>query len=111
MAGQIVMEGFIDWKISPMLRRFVTRALAIVPAMVVIVIGGQAASNTLLLMSQVILSFALPFAVYPLIQLTSDEYIMGTAFVNAPWEQAVAHVCAFVITALNVLLIYLAWVG
>jgi manganese transport protein len=111
MAGQIVMEGFIDWKVNPMWRRFITRALAILPAMAVIVIGGQQASNDLLIMSQVILSFALPFAVYPLVQLTSDEGIMGTHFVNSTWQCVVAYFCAVIITGLNVMLIYLTFAG
>ena len=82
MTGQIAMEGFMTWKIPATYRRFITRAQAIVPAMVVILLGGQGACNDLLLTSQVVLSFALPFAVFPLIHLTSDVGIMGSEFVN-----------------------------
>lgn len=111
MAGQIVMEGFIDWKINPMFRRFITRGIAIVPAIVVIMVGGQGASNTLLLVSQVVLSFALPFAVFPLIQLTGDVTIMGSEFVNNVYESYVAYAFAVIISVLNVVLIILTIVG
>jgi manganese transport protein len=111
MAGQIVMEGFISWKIPATYRRVITRALAIVPAMVVIVIGGQGASNNLLLTSQVVLSFALPFAVFPLIHLTSDVNIMGSEFVNRDIETYLAYLFGGVICVLNVTLIYLTFQG
>ena len=111
MAGQIVMEGFIDWKIHPMWRRFITRALAIVPAIVVIWVGGQSASNDLLLFSQVVLSFALPFAVFPLIELTSDVSVMGSEFVNSDAVRYVAYFFAIIISVLNVVLIVLTLKG
>eukprot|EP01133_Synstelium_polycarpum_P013440 gene13440-15839_t len=73
MAGQIVMEGFIEIKMSPWMRRLVTRLIAIVPPAIVIMIVGDSATYDLLILSQVLLSIALPFAVIPLIQITSDS--------------------------------------
>lgn len=108
MAGQIVMEGFISFKLNPVYRRVLTRALAIVPAIIVILIGGPNASNDLLLLSQVILSFALPFAVFPLVQLTSDVNVMGPEFVNSSTVTAAAYAFAVVICALNVALLVLS---
>lgn len=108
MAGQIVMEGFIHFKLHPMYRRVLTRALAIVPAIIVILIGGPNASNSLLLFSQVVLSFALPFAVFPLVQLTSDVNVMGHEFVNCTAVTATAYLFAMIISALNVALLVLS---
>lgn len=103
-----MMEGFIHFKLHPMYRRILTRALAIVPAIIVILIGGPSASNDLLLMSQVILSFALPFAVFPLVQLTSDVNVMGEEFVNSKAVTAGAYLFAILISALNVALLVLS---
>eukprot|EP01032_Pedospumella_encystans_P013151 gene13151-15158_t len=111
MAGQVVMEGFIDWTLDPFYRRILTRAAAIVPAMLVIIIGGDGASNDLLLFSQVILSFALPFAVVPLVQLTADDKVMGEEFVNSQATTGVSYLFAGLISLLNVLLVVFAVTG
>jgi manganese transport protein len=104
LAGQIVMEGFLQFKIRPALRRLITRLIAIIPAVIVISLEGQRGSYDLLILSQVILSMQLPFAVIPLIQLTSDKSIMGS-FANRVWVRAAAWICAVVIVGLNVNLV------
>ena len=104
LAGQIVMEGFLQFKIRPMLRRLITRFIAIVPAVAVIAITGEHGSYDLLILSQVILSLQLPFAVVPLIRFTSDRARMGS-FVNALWVKILAWLTATVIVALNVKLV------
>ena len=81
LAGQIVMEGFINLRLRPWLRRLVTRLIAIVPAVIVIAIYGDRGTGPLLILSQVILSLQLPFAVFPLVMFTSDPHKMGP-FVN-----------------------------
>jgi manganese transport protein len=82
LAGQIVMEGFLDIRLKPWLRRLITRAIAIIPAVLVIAIAGEGKLTALLILSQVILSFQLPFAVIPLVQFTSERAKMGD-FVNS----------------------------
>ncbi len=104
LAGQIVMEGFLQFKIRPILRRLITRCIAIVPAIVVIVARGERGSYDLLILSQVILSMQLPFAVVPLIQFSSDRKRMGK-FANKPWVKILAWLVAFVIIGLNVKLV------
>ena len=106
LAGQIVMEGFLELRVRPWLRRLGTRLLAIIPALVVIVFYGERGSGQLLILSQVILSLQLPFAVFPLVRFTSDRRIMGR-FVNPRWLQAVAWAMAVIIAVLNVWLLYL----
>jgi manganese transport protein len=105
LAGQIVMEGFINVRLRPWLRRLVTRLIAIVPAIVVVVLYGEHATGQLLILSQVILSLQLPFAVFPLVMFTSDPAKMGR-FVSPPWMRALAWVVAVVIAVLNVWLLY-----
>jgi manganese transport protein len=100
LAGQIVMEGFLRFKIRPVLRRLITRLIAIIPAVIVISIEGDQGSYDLLILSQVILSMQLPFAVVPLIKFTSDRAIMGT-FVNKRWLVVLASIAALVIIGLN----------
>jgi len=100
LAGQIVMEGFLQFKIRPVLRRLITRLIAIIPAMMVIGIKGDHGSYELLILSQVILSLQLPFAVVPLIKFTSSKERMGT-FVNKLWVKILAWVTAAIIIALN----------
>jgi manganese transport protein len=100
LAGQIVMEGFLSIRLRPWLRRLVTRLIAIIPAIVVLVIYGDAGTGPLLLLSQVILSLQLPFAVFPLIMFTGDRAKMGK-FVAPLWMRAVAWPIAFFIAALN----------
>jgi manganese transport protein len=82
LAGQIVMEGFLDIRLKPWLRRLITRAIAIIPAVIVIAIAGEGKLTALLILSQVVLSFQLPFAVIPLVQFTSERAKMGD-FVNS----------------------------
>src|SRR5499425_1353578 len=96
LAGQIVMEGFLHIRLKPWLRRLITRALAIIPAALVIGIAGEGKVTSLLILSQVVLSFQLPFAVIPLIQFTSDRRKMGE-FANSRWIAVVAWVVAIAI--------------
>ncbi len=104
LAGQIVMEGFLKLRIRPFLRRLMTRLLAIVPAVAVISWKGEHGSYGLLILSQVILSLQLPFAVLPLIRFTSDRQIMGV-FVNKLWVKVLAWIVAGTIAVLNSILI------
>ena len=104
LAGQIVMEGYLHFKMRPVLRRFVTRMLAIVPAVLTIIYAGDQGSYKLLILSQVILSMQLPFAVIPLIHFTSDKASMGE-FVNKYWMQALSWAGAALLVVLNMRLI------
>ncbi|QBD83720.1 divalent metal cation transporter [Ktedonosporobacter rubrisoli] len=104
LAGQIVMEGFLSIRLRPWIRRLLTRAIAIVPAVIVIAIAGERGSGELLILSQVILSFQLSFAVVPLVQFTGDKGKMGR-FVNKPWLKILSWTVAIVIAALNVYLL------
>src|SRR3954452_2639614 len=104
MAGQIVMEGFLDLRLPPALRRLITRAVAIVPAAAVTIAYGQSGSAKLLILSQVILSLQLPFAVVPLLVIAASKPKMG-ALVAPPWLTAAAAAIAAVIVALNMKLI------
>ncbi len=100
MAGQIVMEGFINFRLSPVLRRLVTRLLAIVPAMAVILLYGSSETGKLLILSQVVLSFQLPFAIVPLVMFTASREKMGE-LVAPRWLTALCALVAVVIIALN----------
>ena len=100
LAGQIVMEGFLRFKIRPFVRRLVTRIIAIVPAVIIIGIKGDGSSYMLLILSQVILSMQLPFAVIPLIKFTSDKAKMGE-FANKMWVKILAWTTAAIIVGLN----------
>jgi manganese transport protein len=100
LAGQIVMEGFLDLRVRPWLRRLGTRLLAIIPALITVVLYGERGSGRLLVLSQVILSLQLPFAVFPLISFTSDRRIMGR-FANPWWLKAIAWPMAGLIALLN----------
>jgi manganese transport protein len=104
LAGQIVMEGFLDIRLQPWVRRLITRGIAIVPAVIVAGLYGPSGTAQLLVLSQVILSLQLSFAVFPLVRFTSDKTKMGQ-FVNARWVTALAYAVAFVIAALNAWLI------
>ncbi len=77
LAGQVVMEGFMNWKISPWLRRLITRSLAILPAVLIIGLRGDSSVNDLLTLSQVVLALQLPFAMFPLLHFTSSRKRMG----------------------------------
>lgn len=104
LAGQIVMEGFINLRISPVLRRIITRLLAVIPAFIVTWIAGAKGTGELLLWSQVVLSLQLPFAIIPLVRFTSDRAKMGS-FVNPAWVKILAWIATVVIVALNIFLI------
>ena len=105
LAGQIVMEGFINLRIRPWLRRLVTRLIAIIPAVIVIAMYGDAGTTPLIILSQVVLSLQLPFAVFPLVMFTGDPHKMGP-FANPGWVKVLAWTVAIVIAALNVYLLY-----
>ena len=105
LAGQIVMEGFLNIRIRPWLRRLITRLIAIVPAVIVAIIGGESGTAKLLILSQVILSLQLSFAVFPLVMFTSNKLKMGE-FVNPTWMKVLAYLVAAVIATLNVWLLF-----
>jgi len=100
LAGQIVMEGFIHLKVAPWLRRMITRSLAIIPTIIVVAITGERGTEKLLLLSQVILSLQLSFAVVPLVMFTSSRKTMGE-FVNGRWLQGLSWFVAALIAGLN----------
>jgi manganese transport protein len=104
LAGQIVMEGFLNIRLKPWLRRLVTRAIAIIPAIIVTILYGERGTGQLLVLSQVILSLQLSFAVVPLVQFTSSKTKMGR-FVNPFWLKILSWVVAIVIAALNLYLL------
>ncbi|PWU11888.1 MAG: divalent metal cation transporter [Verrucomicrobia bacterium] len=104
LAGQVVMEGFLHLRIHPSLRRLITRLLAIVPAVLVTVIAGESGTARLLILSQVVLSMQLSFAVIPLVYFTGDRKKMGE-FANAPWLSILSWSLAIVILALNIWLL------
>ncbi len=105
LAGQAVMEGFINFRLPPWLRRLTTRAVAILPAAFVTIWYGSSETGKLLVLSQVILSFQLPFAVIPLVMFTADRGKMG-ALVAPRWLTAIAAIVAAIIVILNVKLLY-----
>ena len=110
LAGQIVMEGFLNLRIRPWLRRLITRAIAIVPAVIVAILYGDSGTAKLLILSQVILSLQLSFAVFPLVRFTSDRVKMGE-FVNPRWLKVSAYCVAFVIATLNAWLLVQTFAG
>lgn len=113
LAGQVVMEGFIQLKFPSWLRRLSTRLTAIVPAIIIILIFGEQSTGNLLVLSQVILSMQLSFAVVPLVMFTSDRRVMGD-FVNPFWLKVFAWAVAMIIVGLNLWLLvqtFLSWLG
>jgi manganese transport protein len=100
LAGQIVMEGFLNIRIRPWLRRLITRAIAIIPAVIVTAFYGESGTAKLLILSQVILSVQLSFAVFPLVMFTSDKLKMGE-FVNPQWVKILSWIVAVFIATLN----------
>ncbi|WP_313800020.1 Nramp family divalent metal transporter [Cytobacillus sp.] len=111
ISGQIVMEGFINLRISPWLRRLITRLLAVIPAFLVTWLAGSKGTGELLLWSQVVLSLALPFAVIPLVIFTSDKNKMGE-FANKGPVKIVAWACTAIIVLLNIfLIVYIVMTG
>jgi len=113
LAGQIVMEGFLNIRLRPWLRRLITRLLAIIPAIIVTVIAGEDGTAKLLILSQVVLSVQLAFAVVPLVIFTSDRKKMGE-FVNPLWLKTLAWLATLLIIVLNAKLLFDAihdWFG
>jgi len=110
LAGQIVMEGFLNLRLKPWLRRLITRAIAIIPAALVIGIAGENRVTSLLILSQVVLSFQLPFAVIPLIQFTADRSKMGE-FANSRVVTVLAWIVAIAILFFNAELLWLIFRG
>ena len=104
LAGQIVMEGFLNIRLRPWLRRLITRLIAIVPAAIVAIFYGESGTAKLLILSQVILSLQLSFAVFPLVMFTSDRVKMG-AFANSAWLKVLAWATGLLIAGLNVWLL------
>ena len=110
LAGQAVMEGFLDIRLEPWLRRLVTRSIAIIPAAGVTILYGAPETGKLLIFSQVVLSLQLPFAVVPLVQFTADRAKMGP--LRAPmWLIITASLIAVIIIALNGKLIFDELIG
>lgn len=105
LAGQIVMEGFLNIRLPGWLRRLITRLIAIIPAVIVTAIYGESGTAQLLILSQVILSLQLSFAVVPLVQFTSDKKKMGE-FANPLWLKVLAWIVAIVIISLNAYLLF-----
>lgn len=105
LAGQIVMEGFLNIRLKPWLRRLITRLIAVIPALIVTILYGEKGTTELLVLSQVILSMQLSFAVVPLIMFTNSKSKMGK-FVNRPWLKILSVVMAAIIIVLNVILLY-----
>jgi manganese transport protein len=104
LAGQVVMEGFVELRVSPWKRRLITRGLAIAPAIVVLSLSGPGGATPLLVFSQVVLSLQLPFAVVPLIRLTRSAELMGH-FASSAWTHRASVACAALIVAANVALV------
>jgi manganese transport protein len=104
MAGQIVMEGFLNFRMRPWLRRLMTRSIAIIPAAITVYLSGEQGTYRLLILSQVILSMQLPFAVIPLVHFTSDKARMGK-FANSLWVRVLAWTAAAIIVGLNLKLV------
>jgi manganese transport protein len=100
LAGQVVMEGFIHIRLAPWLRRLITRSLAIIPTIIVVAVTGERGTEKLLILSQVILSLQLSFAVVPLVMFTGSRTRMGE-FVNGRWLQGLAWFTAALIAGLN----------
>jgi len=105
LAGQIVMEGFVKIRLRPYIRRLITRSIALLPAVVIISISGDQGTYKLLILSQVILSLQLPFAVVPLVHFTSDKLKMG-AFASKVWVKVLAWITSVIIIVLNGKLVY-----
>jgi manganese transport protein len=108
LAGQIVMEGFLDIRLKPWLRRLITRSIAIIPAALVVGIAGESKVTSLLILSQVVLSFQLPFAVIPLIQFTGDRAKMGE-FTNSRLTTVIAWIVVAAILFFNAELLWLIY--
>lgn len=104
LAGQIVMEGFLNIRLKPWLRRLITRLIAIIPAFIITLIYGEKGTTSLLILSQVILSMQLSFAVVPLVRFTSDKSKMGK-FVNKQWLKITVYLISLIIICFNAYLL------
>ena len=109
LAGQIVMEGFLNIRLRPWLRRLITRLIAIIPALITVALYGERGTGQLLILSQVILSLQLPFAVFPLVMFTGDRRKMGE-LVAPVWMRVLAWPVAVLIAALNAWLLWQTFV-
>jgi manganese transport protein len=105
LAGQIVMEGFLNIKLKPWLRRLITRLIAVIPALIVAIIYGEKGTMDLLVLSQVILSMQLSFAVIPLVMFTNEKAKMGE-FANKSFLKISVWIISFIIIILNLYLLY-----
>ena len=110
LAGQIVMEGFVNIRLRPWLRRLITRLLAIIPAIIVVSLYGERGTGSLIVLSQVVLSLQLSFAVFPLVRFTTDRRKMGP-LVAPLWMKLLAWPTAVIIAVLNVYLLYSTFTG
>jgi len=110
LAGQVVMEGFLNIRLKPWLRRVITRGVAIVPAIIVTAAYGTSGTAKLLLLSQVVLSMQLSFAVFPLVIMTSDKSKMGE-FANGTWLKTLSWGVGVLIAVLNGWLLLQAFSG
>jgi manganese transport protein len=110
LAGQIVMEGFLNIRLKPWLRRLITRLIAIIPAVIVTIISGESGTAKLLVLSQVVLSLQLSFAVFPLVMFTSDKLKMGE-FANPFWIKSLSWIVAVIIASLNAWLLVQTFSG
>lgn len=110
LAGQIVMEGFLNIRLKPWLRRLITRLIAVIPALIVTIIYGEKGTTDLLVLSQVILSMQLSFAVVPLVMFTNDKAKMGE-FANKPFLKICIWIISFVIIILNLYLLFQTFFG
>jgi manganese transport protein len=110
LAGQIVMEGFLNIRLRPWLRRLITRLVAIIPALITVILYGERGTGQLIVLSQVVLSLQLPFAVFPLVMFTGDRSKMGE-LVAPVWMRALAWPVAVVIALLNAWLLWQTFFG
>jgi manganese transport protein len=105
LAGQIVLEGFLHVRLAPWLRRLVSRSLAVIPAVIVIGLYGDKEADNLLILSQVILSLQLGFAIWPLMRFTSDPVKMGE-FANRLWLKILGWLTVWIVIILNAKLLF-----
>jgi manganese transport protein len=110
LAGQVVMEGFLHLRLTPWLRRLITRSLAIIPTVIITILYGARGTGKLIILSQVILSLQLSFAVFPLVAFTSDPKKMGE-FVNRRWLKYLGYTVALLIAGLNIWLLIQTFLG
>lgn len=110
LAGQIVMEGFLNIRLKPWLRRLITRLIAVIPALIVTILYGEKGTSDLLVLSQVILSMQLSFAVVPLVIFTNDKLKMGK-FVNRNWLKVLVWIITVIIIVLNLYLLFETFFG